>query len=163
MKSCYRLISIFLLICLPFQCTNYSSKRLNTVPPILISITKISIGHKITIRAGNPEVLFIGYKLYKGTTSNEARNAADLTSGQDCEGGLKLPPNQPLEYVAIVGQELEKLDGNDVTGQNVVCYYRISLQSNEYIAMRSVLLSIQLINTSNAISVSAPSNALIVP
>lgn len=116
------------------------------------------------MRAGNPELLFIGYKLYTGTTSGDARNPADLTAGTDCQNGVESIPNQPKEYVVIIGNDVDTIPGDDLSAsETLVCRYQTSLNPGEFVAMRSLLLSIQFIDNGDAISVSAPSNSLIVP
>ncbi|NBU99191.1 MAG: hypothetical protein EBS19_13435 [Spirochaetia bacterium] len=150
------LISVFLN-----SCMNYSVSRVQTVPPILISLATLSTGgHLLVYRGTNPEIFFAGYKLYVGNTANEARNPTILSSGLDCTN-RSLLPNLPIEYSI----EIYSSSGltQVATGENAnrVCKFSTILESGKYISLRTLLLSFQ--PGYQGLQYSSPSNALIVP
>ncbi|MCB1159558.1 MAG: hypothetical protein H7A25_26530 [Leptospiraceae bacterium] len=145
-------LALFLLL----SCSNYSTNKIKTVPPTLVSITASNGGYILKIRANNPEVFFLGYRLYMGTTESEARNPADLSSGANCVNGLRTIPNQPIEYSMEINS-----DPNINSG--TMCKFQVNVQSGQYISIRGLLLSINLSNASDSVSPSQPSNAIIVP
>lgn len=165
-----KFFKFFILICIYIfgSCTNYSVSKSKTVPPILVAVNNIldsnsniiSGAYRIRIRVTNQEPFLAGYKLYVGTSDNEARNPPDLTSGQDCTSGPSLIPNQPIEYVMDIAPNLSLLPA----ASNRICSYQATLTSGKYIAFRTLLVSIQPSSQSgNRINPSLPSNTLIVP
>jgi len=115
------------------SCTNYSVSRVQTVPPILISLATLSTGgHLLVYRGTNPEIFFAGYKLYIGSTANEARNPEVLSSGIDCIN-RSLLPNLPIEYSIEIYTSVGLTQV--ATGENAsrVCKFSTSLVSGKYI------------------------------
>lgn len=147
------------------SCTNYSVTKTHSTPPILVSISAIPTGYQIVMRTTNQEPFLLGYKLYVGATVNDARNPADLSTGLDCSGGIKLFPNQPIEYSAEVSSNTGGLAApNAGENGNRICKFQTSLTSGKYVAMRTILISIQPSNQGgNSFNYSLPSNALVVP
>ncbi|MEM7179460.1 MAG: hypothetical protein AAF518_00995 [Spirochaetota bacterium] len=141
------------------SCSNFTSEQFNTVPPLLISITANSDinGYSVTVRANNPETFFVGYRLYIGNSDSEARNPADLNTGTDCLGGLAIIPNQPIEYTLDIDPDAAGSRGG------VACTFATTVSSGQYISVRGLLLSIQPSQTNNTVSISLPSNSLIIP
>ncbi len=154
---------VYLYLFLSLSCTNYSVSKSKTVPPILVSIGSISgvtSGYQIKMRVTNQEPFFAGYKLYVGPNENAARNPSDLNSGFSCTSGPAIIPNQPIEYVLEIASDASTLPANG----NRLCTYQTTLKSGEYIAVRTLLVSIQPSNQGgNRINPSLPSNTLIVP
>lgn len=146
-------------------CTNYSVSRTVSVPPVLISVTKIASGHQILMRAANPEIFFLGYKLYVGTSENDARNPASYTAtGYSCDYRTVIP-NLPVEYSAEVSSNAGGLS-SVAAGENAnrVCKFAVSLNSAQYVSIRAITFSFQGGRAGvQTVSFSAPSNALIVP
>lgn len=149
-------------------CTNYSTSKQRTVPPILISVSNLTgisaipSGYLITMRAGNPEIFFLGYRLYVGNTESASRNPADLNQGFDCDGGIKIIPNQPLEYSAEVSPKTDGLSAvNPGENANRICKFTTTVTTGQYLTLRSLLRS--QTTTGTSINISAPSNSLIVP
>ena len=160
-KNIYTTVFIILFTFFIQSCTNYSVSRVQTVPPILISLATLNTGgHLLVYRGTNPEIFFAGYKLYTGSTANEARNPSVLSSGLDCTN-RSLLPNLPIEYsIEIFTSEgLTQV----ATGENAnrVCKFSTLLESGKYISLRTLLLSFQ--PGSQGLQYSSPSNALIVP
>ncbi|MBK8394326.1 MAG: hypothetical protein IPL26_03650 [Leptospiraceae bacterium] len=158
---------LYIILFILFGCTNYSVSKTKIVPPILVSIgliddsngTVITNAYRITMRVTNQELFFAGYKLYVGKDENSARNPSDLNSGQNCTVGPSLIPNQPIEYTLEIADDINKLPAS-----SKICSYQATLNSGEYISVRSLLLSIQPSNQGgNQINPSLPSNTLIVP
>lgn len=142
-----------------WQCSNYTATKYNTVPPLLVSIAANSdiAGYSITVRANNPEIFFVGYRLYVGNSDGEARNPADLTSGYNCASGLAIIPNQPIEYTLDIDPDTAATRGG------VACTFAANVTTGQYISIRGLLLSIQPTQTNNSFSLSLPSNSLIIP
>lgn len=160
-KNLSNLLIIVFFALFNFSCTNYSVSRVQTIPPILISLATLSTGgHLLIYRGTNPEIFFAGYKLYIGNTPNEARNPDVLSSGLDCIN-RSLLPNLPIEYSIEIftSSGLTQV----ATGENAnrVCKFSTNLVSGKYIALRTLLLSFQPGN--QGLTYSSPSNALIVP
>ena len=152
---------LFICLFLISGCTNYTVSRIQTIPPILISLTSLqSGGYLLVYRGTNPEIFFAGYKLYTGVGPSEARNPNDLFSGIDCSSRALLP-NLPIEYSI----EIHSSPGLSAVGAgenaNRVCKFQTSLTPGTYISVRTLLLSFQV--GSQAFQFSAPSNALLVP
>ncbi|RHX85011.1 LIC11661 family lipoprotein [Leptospira stimsonii] len=163
-----RLSILFLLpvISFLFGCPHYSTTRLISTPPTLISIVPIATGYELRMRAGNPELLFSGYRLFVGNTENESRFPADLNAGIDCVGGvLNLIPNQPLEYSIELSPNTGPL-ATPATGENAnrICKMNVTVTSGQYLTLRSQVLVISITNGSTSGFVfSMPSNSLKVP
>ena len=160
-------VSKFLKICLvlsalfPLRCTNYTVSRIQTIPPILLSLTQATTGGYILVYRGtNPEIFFAGYKLYIGASANEARNPTSLFSGIDCTSRALLP-NLPIEYSIEINQTSGLSTVNAGENANRVCKFQTSLTPGTYISLRTLLLSFQV--GSQGFQYSAPSNALVVP
>ncbi|ASV08128.1 hypothetical protein B2G50_00505 [Leptospira interrogans serovar Canicola] len=165
MKRLYFLL-IFLMIFLFIGCPHYSTTRLISTPPTLISIVPIATGYELRLRAGNPELLFDGYKLYVGNTENDSRFPADLNSGIECMNGiLNILPNQPLEYSIELSQTEGPLAAIG-TGENTnrICKMQVSVTSGQYLTLRSQVLVVSITNgTATGFVFSMPSNSLRVP
>lgn len=142
-------------------CSNYSTTKAKPVPPILISLKAIPTGHLITMRSANPEIFFAGYRMFTGSTDEAARNPADLNAGVDCSS-INLLPNLPLEYsieISPTAGALAPVEEGD--NPNRVCKMVTSLTSGTYVSVRALILSFQV--GGGSFTLSAPSNALIVP
>ena len=160
-KSIYYFLNILLINGILISCTNYSVSRVQTVPPILISLATLSTGgHLLVYRGTNPEIFFAGYKLYIGSTANEARNPLVLSSGIDCIN-RSLLPNLPIEYSIEIYTSAGLTQVATGENANRVCKFSTSLVSGNYISLRTLLLSFQ--PGSQGLQYSSPSNALIVP
>ncbi|EMY79112.1 putative lipoprotein [Leptospira weilii serovar Ranarum str. ICFT] len=163
-----RLYLLFLLPVFSFLlgCPHYSTTRLISTPPTLISVIPIASGYELRMRAGNPELLFSGYRLYVGNTENESRFPSGLDSGIECVNGiLNIIPNQPLEYSI----ELSPNDGPLAaigTGENAnrICKMNVTLSSGQYLTLRSQVLVVSITNgNASGFVFSMPSNSLRVP
>ncbi|MDX1959760.1 MAG: hypothetical protein SFU98_14385 [Leptospiraceae bacterium] len=144
------------------SCTNYSTSKSISIPPILTSVYKIPTGYLVTFRAVNAELFFLDYKLYIGANDNSARNPPDLNAGVGCTNRTILP-NLPAEYsIEISPNTGDKATVN--TGENGarVCKFQTTVTTGQFIAMRSTVLSFQPGQPTN-VSFSLSSNALIVP
>lgn len=142
------------------QCTNYSATKSNTAPPTLISIEAIAANtYRIEARAQNPEILFQGYRLYPGLTDKQARNPGDLNQGIDCLIGAGIPdlPNQPFTYV----YEISPTAGAPSVG--TTCLFVANLNPGTFISVRSLVLSLNISNSTGNFSTSGPSNTIILP
>ncbi|MBM9499507.1 hypothetical protein JWG44_04490 [Leptospira sp. 201903071] len=163
-----RLSILFLLpvVSLLFGCPHYSTTRLISTPPTLISVVPIATGYELRMRAGNPELLFSGYRLFVGNTENESRFPSDLNSGTDCVGGvLNLIPNQPLEYSIELSTNSGPL-ATPATGENTnrICKMSVTVTSGQYLTLRSEVLVISITNgATSGFVFSMPSNSLRVP
>ncbi|PJZ68297.1 hypothetical protein CH373_10390 [Leptospira perolatii] len=144
---------------------NYSTNRIVTTPPTIISISAISSGHEIRLRAGNPEFLFNGYTLYAASTEFASRNPADFSSGANCQLPLNLIPNQPIEYSIEVSPNTGPLAAPGVgENQNRVCKIIATLTSGQFVTLRSSVFSVDLNNATKDVFVfSLPSNTISVP
>lgn len=166
LNKMHRLKLLWLILFLPIfnLCTNYSVNKTKTVPPILVSITSIqglTSSYEIKMRVINQEPFFAGYRLYIADNENTARNPSDLNSGIGCSSGPSIIPNLATEYVVDIGPNSTGLTGQAGTQ---LCTYEATLLPGQYIAMRTLLLSIQPSNQGgNRINPSLPSNTLIVP
>ncbi|MDV6237109.1 hypothetical protein CH379_015870 [Leptospira ellisii] len=161
--------SILLLLPLVFfywGCPHYSTTRLISTPPTLISISPIASGYELRLRAGNPELLFTGYRLYVAGNENDSRNPADPNSGIECAGGvLNLIPNQPLEYSIELSPNGGPLAAVG-TGENAnrICKMNVTLASGQYLTLRSQVLVISITGgATSGFVFSMPSNSLRVP
>lgn len=152
----------FTLLIFFTNCTNYTVSRIQTVPPVLISLSSVSQtgGHLLVYRGTNPEIFFAGYKLYTGKTPGEARNPVSLFSGIDCTSRALLP-NLPIEYSIEISTTSGLSTVNAGENANRVCKFQTSLSSGSYISLRTLLLTFQV--GSQGFQYSAPSNSLIVP
>ncbi len=152
-----KLFFSFLFLALPFAyCSNFTSTKQNTVPPLLVSITKTTSGYTMTVRANNPEFFFLGYRLFIGKSESEARNPASLANGTDCASGLSSLPVFSQEYTFYITP-----DPN--SKQNALCTFIANIQPGDYISVRSLLLAIQPNQNVDRVAPSGPSNTLIVP
>lgn len=156
------ILSIFL-----FQaCTkNYSTNRIITTPPILIGITPIATGYELRLRAGNPEAFFGGYTLYTASTEFDSRNPSDFSVGKGCQLPLNLLPNQPVEYSIEISTNSGPLaTPADGENQRRVCKIVATLNSGEYLTLRSSVISLDLnAGTKDIYVFSMPSNTIQVP
>ncbi len=85
------------------NCTNYSSTKAESAPPIMISVVATDTNrYSITARAQNPEIIFGGYRMYPGMTERDSRNPGDLNNGIDCFGGTAQIPNQPFVDLLLI-------------------------------------------------------------
>jgi hypothetical protein len=153
-------ILLTLIQLLFIQCTNYSATKSNTAPPILISIEAIAANtYRIEARAQNPEVLFQGYRLYPGLTDKQSRNPGDLNQGVDCRIGSGIPslPNQPFTYT----YEISATAGAPSAG--VTCLFVANLNPGTFITVRSLVLALDISNSTGSFSTSGPSNTIILP
>ncbi|AYV54471.1 LIC11661 family lipoprotein [Leptospira kmetyi] len=157
------LLPVFSLL---LGCPHYSTTRLISTPPTLISIVPIATGYELRLRAGNPELLFRGYRLFVANTENDSRFPADLNTGIDCVNGLlNLIPNQPLEYSIELSPNSGPLAAIG-TGENAnrICKMNVTLTSGQYLTLRSEVLVISVRNGSaSGFVFSMPSNSLKVP
>ncbi|PKA15388.1 LIC11661 family lipoprotein [Leptospira haakeii] len=165
-RRMHTFFSILLLIFSLFSCYNYSTNRIVTTPPTLVGITLIGTGvYELRLRAGNPEAFFSGYTLYTGSTSDASRNPADFSSGKACELPLNMLPNQPKEYSIEVNPTAGPL-AVPGAGENTnrVCKIVATLNSGDYVTLRSSVISLDLNSGTKDIYVfSMPSNTLQVP
>lgn len=163
-----RLYPFFLIaFCFFFWgCPHYSTTRLISTPPTLISIVPIATGYELRLRAGNPELFFSGYRLFVANTENDSRFPADMNTGIDCVNGLlNLIPNQPLEYSIELSPNSGPLAAVG-TGENAnrICKMNVTLTSGQYITLRSEVLVISIRNgAASGFVFSMPSNSLRVP
>lgn len=162
----FRFFPFLLPILFLFSCYNYSSNRIVTTPPTLVGITLIGTGvYELRLRAGNPEAFFSGYTLYSGNTADASRNPSNFSSGKECELPLNMLPNQPREYSI----EVNPTDGPLAVpgpGENTnrVCKIIATLNSGDYVTLRSSVISLDLNSGTKDIYVfSMPSNTLQVP
>ncbi|XDD48785.1 hypothetical protein AB3N59_09985 [Leptospira sp. WS92.C1] len=159
---------LFLLpaISLVLGCPHYSTTRLISTPPTLISISQIASGYELRLRAGNPELLFSGYSLFAANTENESRNPADINTGIQCVNGiLNLIPNQPLEYSIELSPNTGPL-ATPATGENAnrICKMNVAVTSGQFLTLRSQVLVISIQNgLASGFVFSMPSNSLRVP
>lgn len=146
-------VLIFACITSFSRCTNYSSDTENINPPILLGIAIEGSGHLITVAAQNLEIGFLGYRLYEGL-SEDAVRAANVDTGINC-GPFNLTPDAALEYKIEVkpGQTAVTAGTTDYR----LCAVNGSLTSGHYVMIRSLIISLTTINTSD------PSNVLYVP
>ncbi|EKR66440.1 MULTISPECIES: hypothetical protein [Leptospira] len=163
-----RLYILFLLpaFSLLLGCPHYSTTRLISTPPTLVSIVPIATGYELRLRAGNPELLFSGYRLYVANTENDSRFPADLNSGIDCvDGILNLIPNQPLEYSIELSPNGGSLAAVGIgENPNRICKMNVTLSSGQYLTLRSHVLVISITNgNTSGFVFSMPSNSLKVP
>lgn len=151
------LTKITLLVVMVGSCSNFSTNKMTTYPPTLISIVSSSNGYLVKIRTSNPDIFFFGYRLYIGKNESEARNPASLTAGYECVGGLAEIPNFPREYYLDIS--------NDGTPRQsgALCKFQAPLKSGDVISVRGLLLSIQPNQNTDRLSPSQPSNTLTVP
>ncbi|ALO25684.1 hypothetical protein KHM19_15030 [Leptospira borgpetersenii] len=157
------LLPVFSLL---LGCPHYSTTRLISTPPTLVSIVPIASGYELRLRAGNPELLFSGYRLYVANRENDSRFPADLNSGVDCvDGILNLIPNQPLEYSIELSPNSGPLAAIG-TGENPnrICKMNVTLSSGQYLTLRSHVLVVSITNgNTSGFVFSMPSNSLKVP
>ncbi|MCZ8341952.1 MAG: hypothetical protein O9301_02890 [Leptospira sp.] len=151
---------LFLSIWLPavfVTCTNYSTTPSVQAPPTLVSIeNKGNSNFIIKVRAQNPELIFRGYRLHTGITEQESRNPIDVNIGTDCV----LAPTavvQPTEYL------FEADPSEAANSAGVVCRFRTTLTPGQFLSIRTLGLAINLQNSTSTLSVSPPSNSLLIP
>lgn len=152
--------TIFYLSCLIVwvNCTNYSSTKADSAPPIMVSIVATDNNqYTIKARAQNPELIFGGYRLYPGLTEKDSRNPGDLNMGIDCFGGTALIPNQPFEYEFQITPEA----GGPTEG--AICRFVTDLGPGTFITIRSLLNSLSVFNGFLTLEPSGPSNTVILP
>lgn len=163
--KCFSRLLPILILFLFSACKHYSSNRIITTPPTLIGIAPISSGYELRLRAGNPEAFFGGYTLYSAATVFDSRNPSDFSIGKGCELPLNLLPNQPIEYSIEITTSTGPLS-TPGPGENTnrVCKIITTLNSGDYITLRSSVISLDLNSGTKDIYVfSMPSNTLQVP
>ncbi len=134
-------------------CTNYSVDSQIVNPPIITKIQTDGNGHLLTVAAQNIEIGFSGYRLFQGTSEDDARNE-ETAEKVDC-GPLDTIPSQAVDYFIEVKPGKVLVDDDDT---NYLCVFNYSLTKGRYIVLRSLIVE-DLVNTGTSIA----SNASIVP
>ncbi|MCC5815921.1 MAG: hypothetical protein JJT78_14295 [Leptospira sp.] len=139
-------------------CTNYSSTKAESAPPIIISVVAVDTNrYTLTARAQNPEIIFGGYRIYPGISERDSRNPGDLNNGIDCFGGVAQIPNQPFEYIYQITP-----DAGGPT-DNAICRFVADLNPGTFVTIRSLLNSLTVSNGLLSLDPSGPSNTIVLP
>lgn len=136
-----------------FYCTHHTAIQQYANPPYIVSVTQIGTGvdYEIKVRAINMETVFAGYTLYTGST--EAAATAK-PNGTPCTQ-LTIIPNVPTEFLIEAS-----LNPGAIPAR---CNFPVSLNSGDYILIRSQIISIQLDSGTSHFVYSPPSNIAKVP
>lgn len=136
-----------------FACTNYSVDSQIVNPPIITNIATHENGHLFTVAAQNIEIGFVGYRLFQGTSEDDARNE-ETAESFDC-GPIDTVPTQAIDYFIEAQAGKITVDSDDT---DFICVFNTTLTPGRYVVIRSLIVE-DLVNTGTSIA----SNAVIVP
>ena len=135
------------------DCTNYSVDAQIVNPPLITKIESEDSGHLLTVAAQNIELGFVGYRMFQGSSEDDARNE-ETAESVDC-GPIDTPPTAATDYFIEVKPDKLVVDAEDT---DHICVFNYSLTPGRYIVLRSLIVQ-DLVNTGTSIA----SNAVIVP
>lgn len=153
-RKSFQIISILLLLVGGFllqgcQNNNYTTQELSVNPPVLLDVQAEGTGHVISFSAYNPDLIFLGYRLFVGTSEKDVRNQ-NSSAGIDCSP-LYVSTTTPGTY------ELEVKPDSYTPTSGRVCAVTLSLPSGSWVALRAVqyndFLTTETGNSSNALPV----------
>jgi hypothetical protein len=148
----YPLIITTLLLSL-LRCSNFSTEPITVNTPILLGIQPNGKGgHLLEVATQNVGVGFAGYRLFTGSTEEQARTAVE-SSGIACSWPLTTVPNQGISYFIEVQANIPP----PVAGTNRLCSVPVNLVTGSWVALRALyyrdILNIASGSSSNALPV----------